>query len=104
MNFYLILRHDAEPTDDRGRVIEHLAWMRRQHERGTVLISGPSADGASGIYVLRAPSRKVAVALAAMDPLAQDGRARVEVIEWEVHQILGIGSFAPPPAPEGEVG
>ena len=21
---------------------------------------------------------------------------RVEVIEWDVHQILGIGSFAPP--------
>jgi uncharacterized protein YciI len=69
--------------------------MRRQHERGTVLISGPSSDGATGIYVLRVSSHEDAVALATTDPLAGDG-VRVEVIEWDVHQILGIGSFDPP--------
>ena len=55
-----------------SRVVEHLSWMRGQYVRGTVLISGPSADGAVGIYVLCAPSREDADALAATDPLAQD--------------------------------
>jgi hypothetical protein len=43
MNFYLVLRHDTAPIDDHRRVMKHLAWMRDQHERGTVLISGPSS-------------------------------------------------------------
>lgn len=97
MNFYLVLRHHAAPIDDHACGIEHLAWMRAQHERGTVLISGPSSDGAADIYVLRAPSRDDAATLATSDPLAQDDRVRVEIMEWNVHQILGIGSFDPPP-------
>jgi hypothetical protein len=43
-------------------------------------------------------SREDAAALAAGDPLAQDDRVRVEIIEWNVHQLLGIGSFDPPRA------
>ncbi len=98
MEFYLVLRHHAAPIDDQAAVIEHLVWMQDQHERGTVLISGPSSDGAAGIYVLRMASREEASALASSDPLAQDDLVRVEIIEWNVHQILGIGSFDPPPA------
>jgi uncharacterized protein YciI len=103
VNFHLVLRHHTAPIVDHARVIEHLAWMRRQHERGTALISGPSSDGATGIYVLRVSSHEDAVALAATDPLAGDG-VQVEVIEWDVHQILGIGSFAPPSVRDGDVG
>ncbi|MBV8346019.1 MAG: hypothetical protein JOZ49_00330 [Mycolicibacterium sp.] len=95
MKFYLVLRHHAAPIDDHAGVVEHLTWMRAQHERGTVLISGPSSDGTVGIYVLHVASREDAAALAASDPLAQDDRVRVEIIEWNVHQILGIGSFDP---------
>jgi uncharacterized protein YciI len=73
VNFYLVLRHHTAPIEDRARVIEHLAWMRGQHESGTVLICGPSSDGATGIYVLRVSSHEDAAALAASDPLAGDG-------------------------------
>ncbi len=38
--------------------------MRAQHERGIVLVSGPSSDGTAGIYVPRAPSQEDAAALA----------------------------------------
>jgi hypothetical protein len=62
-----------------------------------------SPDGATGIYVLRVPSLEDAAALTATDPLVGDG-VRVEVIEWDVHQILGIGSFAPPSVRDGDVG
>ena len=30
--------------------------------------------------------------LAASDPLAQGDRVRIEIIEWNVHQLFGIGS------------
>jgi uncharacterized protein YciI len=96
VKFYLVLRHHAVPIDDHAAVVEHLVWMRAQHERGTVLISGPSSDGTVGIYVVCAPSREDAAVLAASDPLAQDDRVRVELIEWDVHQMLGIGSFELP--------
>jgi len=46
--------------------------------------------------VLTAPSREDADALAATDPLAQDDQAGIEVIEWDNHQILRIGSLDPP--------
>ena len=102
MKFYLVLRHHPAPIDDHARVVEHLAWMRAQHERGTVLISGPSSDGATGIYVLRVSSHQDAAALAATDPLAGDG-VRLDVIDWDVHQVLGIGSFEPPSEQAGDV-
>jgi hypothetical protein len=54
--------------------------------------------------VLRVPSREDAAALGATDPLAQDDQARVEVIEWDIHQILGIGSFDRPRVRNGDVG
>jgi uncharacterized protein YciI len=93
VNFYLVLRQHAVPIDDRASVVEHLAWMRAQHDRGAVLISGPSSDGMTGIYVVRVASSEEATALAASDPLAQDDRVRVDVIAWNVHQTLGVGSF-----------
>lgn len=89
MNFYLVLRHRSAPIDDHASVIEHLAWMRTEHERRTVLISGPSSDGTTGMYVLSVPSQEDAAALAAADPLAHDDRVRVELIEWDVHQNAG---------------
>ena len=36
---------------------------------------------------------KEVVDIVAGDPLAEDGLATAEVIDWEVHQILGIGPF-----------
>jgi uncharacterized protein YciI len=102
MSFYLILRHHPAPIDDHALVVEHLAWMRAQHESGTVVISGPSSDGATGIYVMRVSSHEDAAALAATDPLAGDG-VRLDIIDWDVHQMLGIGSFEPPSVRPGDV-
>ena len=96
MKLFLVLRHHTAPIDDHAGVVEHLAWMRALHERGNVLISGPSSDATVGIYVLHVASRENAATLAASDPLAQDDRVRIEIIEWNVHQLFGIGSFDPP--------
>ena len=46
---------------------------------------------------MRAESHDDATPLAATDPLDGEG-VQVDVIDWTVHQILGIGSFTPPNA------
>lgn len=94
MKWYLVIRRGTVPVTERRRAIEqHLAWMRDMHEQGTVLISGPSADRTMGLYVVRAPSRSDAEAIAHSDPLARRGESAIDVIEWNVHQMLGIGPF-----------
>jgi hypothetical protein len=51
------------------------------------------ADHTVGLYVMRVPSSEDAAVIATGDPLAQDGLATVEIIDWQVHQVLGIGPF-----------
>ncbi|HWE91115.1 MAG TPA: YciI family protein [Pseudonocardiaceae bacterium] len=94
MAWYLVIRRRTEPPADPAVTVKrHLEWMRAQHDAGTVVISGPAADRQTGIYVMRCGSCSEAAAIAAGDPLAEDGRAGIEVIEWHVHQMLGVGSF-----------
>ena len=69
--------------------------MRVQHERGNVLISGPSSDGTIGIYVLYMASREDAAMLAAATHWHRGDRVRIEIIEWNVHQLFGIGLLRP---------
>lgn len=93
MIWYLAIRRGVEPPEDPGTVDRHLEWMREQHTAGTVLASGPSADQSLGLYLLRAPSRQAAAELLAQDPIAQGEHVTFEIIEWDVHQLLGIGVF-----------
>jgi len=94
MNWYLVLRHDPHPiTVDDPLLGQHLTWMRAQHGHGTIVMSGPARDRSTGLYVVRAHSRDDAARVAAEDPLAAHRQARIEIIEWEVHQIQGTGPF-----------
>jgi hypothetical protein len=43
--------------------------------------------------MLRAPSRQAAADTVAHDPLAPETNGTTEIIEWNVHQLLGIGAF-----------
>jgi uncharacterized protein YciI len=72
---------------------EHLAWMKRQHETGKIVKSGPTPDRQYGQYLVRAESRHEAEAIAASDPFTAAGFTTFEIIEWEVHQIMGVGPF-----------
>jgi uncharacterized protein YciI len=93
--FYLALRRNLQPRNEwTVGLDEHLAWMQRQHELGSILLSGPTPDRAIGIYLIRAASRAEADQIAASDPFTAAGHCAAEVIEWEIHQILGIGTFS----------
>ena len=93
--WYLVLSRPSVPREQvRPHAPEHLAWMRRQHGAGSVLFSGPSADRSVGIYVIRAPSLDEARLVADSDPFHAKAVRSYELLEWEVHQVLGAGAFS----------
>jgi len=67
--------------------------MKQQHEAGRVLFSGPTPDRKLGIYVIKADTREEAERIAASDPYTAAGFTTFDLIEWEVHQVLGVGPF-----------
>jgi len=82
MSWYLVIRRMQETPD---------GW--KDHEDGSVIMSGPSTDLRLGIYVMRAQDASKARAVALRDPLLRSGGASVEIIEWQLHQVLGVGVF-----------
>ena len=94
--WYLCLRKRkaVQPPGERAVGLDvHLEWMRRQHEAGTILFSGPSPKRGLGIYVIRAASEAEATQIAQSDPYTADGQTEFELIEWDVRQVLGAGPF-----------
>jgi uncharacterized protein YciI len=92
--WYLTLRRNAKPRDQFTVTLDqHLVWMKQQHEAGRILFSGPTPDRSTGIYVIRAGSREEAERVAASDPFTAAGCTTFELIEWDVHQVLGVGPF-----------
>ena len=92
--WYLVLRRPVKPREEWTVTLDqHLVWMKRQHEAGAILFSGPTSDRKYGIYVIRAHSKEHAEKIAASDPYTAAGFCAFELLEWEVHQILGAGPF-----------
>ena len=92
--FYLALRRNLQPRSEwTVSLDEHLAWMKRQHDAGAILLSGPSPDRSLGIYLIRAASLAEAERIAGCDPFTAAGHCAAEIVEWEIHQIMGVGGF-----------
>jgi uncharacterized protein YciI len=92
--WYIVLRRPVKPREEWTVTLDqHLVWMKQQHDAGKILFSGPTPDRQLGVYVVRSASRKEAETLAASDPYTAAGFCAFDLIEWEVHQILGTGPF-----------
>jgi len=92
--WYLVLRRPVKPREEwTVGLDQHLVWMKAQHEEGKILFSGPTTDRKFGVYVIRAGSREEAEKIAAGDPYTAAGLTTFELLEWEVHQIMGVGPF-----------
>lgn len=92
--WYLVLRRPVKPREEwTVSLDQHLAWMKRQHELGTILFSGPTSDRTYGIYVIRTNTKTEAEKIAASDPYTVAGLCTFELFEWQVHQIMGAGPF-----------
>ena len=93
--WFLVLRRAVQPRDQwTASLDEHLGWMREQHEAGAIVMSGPSGDRTPGIYLVRAASRQAVEAIASGDPFNAADHCTFDLIEWHVHQILGMGPFS----------
>ena len=92
--WYLGMRRNLQPREQWTVTLdEHLAWMRQQHLAGSIVMSGPTPDRRLGLYLIRAASRAEAEQIAESDPFTAAGYCTFDLVEWEVHQILGAGPF-----------
>ena len=68
--WYVVMSKSIGPREAiRGREAQNLEWMKRNHDAGNVLFSGPTTEGV-GIWILRATNRDEAVALVQSHPVA----------------------------------
>lgn len=92
--WYFVRRRALKPRNQWTVTLnEHLFWMKSQHDSGKILMSGPTPDRQYGQYLVCAASRSEAEAIAASDPFTAAGFTTFEIIEWEIHQIMGVGPF-----------
>jgi uncharacterized protein YciI len=90
--WFFCQRRNLRPREERvASLKQHLTWMKEQHERGTIVLSGPSPDRQLGMYLIRAASRADAERIAAGDPYTVAGDTSFELIEWQINEIMGIG-------------
>lgn len=90
--WYLVLsRSLPERNKDKERNYEaHRRWLDEQHRAGRLLFSGPTTDGAYGVYVMLASSLDEAKAIAAQDPHHAEGIREMEVREWRAHRAFRL--------------
>ena len=95
--WFVCLRRALKPREQWQATVDgHLDWMRRQHEAGSILLSGPGLFKGEryGVYLIRTGSREEAERVAAADPFTAAGDCAYDLIEWEIHQIMGAGPFS----------
>lgn len=82
--WYIVLsRSKPEMEQDKqSHYDEHRLWLEKQHKAGRLLFSGPTTDGAYGIYIMVASSLDEAKEIAAQDSHHRRGIRTMEVLEW----------------------
>lgn len=88
--FLTLHRWAVDPRQALSRLEEHRAWVLRQHRAGNILISGPTPDRSLGIMLFRGDSQADVEALLGTEPWIAAGERTVEVIPWDVHELLGM--------------
>ena len=63
---------------------EHLEFLSRQREAGTVLMNGRFTDGAGGLIIYRAEDEASAVSLVNQDPYISLGARDFEIHGWDM--------------------
>ena len=92
--WYLVMsRSLPEREEDKQKNYEeHRQWLDDQHRAGRLLFSGPTTDGAYGVYVMLAANLDEAKAVAATDPHHARGIRAMEVLEWRAHRAFRLSS------------
>lgn len=75
----------SRPADiDPALIDAHKHWLQELLQAGTLLMSGPFAEGGGGAYLFRAADREAAQAVVTGDPILGDPRARIPLKEWVI--------------------
>jgi uncharacterized protein YciI len=77
-------------TDKQLNYEAHRQWLDDQHRAGRLLFSGPTSDGAYGIYIMLAASLDEAKSVAGQDPHHARGIRQMEVLEWRAHRAFRL--------------
>ena len=88
--FLTLHRWAVDPGQALARLDEHRAWVLQQHRAGNILISGPTPDRSLGIMLFRAASQADIDAILGTEPWIAAGERTVDVIPWDVHELLGM--------------
>lgn len=90
--WYLVMsRSLPEREEDKQKNYEeHRQWLDDQHKAGRLLFSGPTTDGAYGIYIMLAANLDEAKSIAATDPHHARGIRKMEVLEWRAHRAFRL--------------
>ncbi len=74
---------DYTDMEARNRVLEaHRAFLAAGREQGSVIESGPFADGKGGMYIIEMADEGAAKAFVARDPYQADAKLKLTVREW----------------------
>jgi uncharacterized protein YciI len=90
--WYLVLSRSLPEKEEakQKNYEDHRQWLDDQHKAGRLLFSGPTTDGAFGVYVMLAENLDAAKALAATDPHHERGIRKMEVLEWRAHRAFRL--------------
>jgi len=90
--WYLVMSRSLpeREQDKQKHYEEHRQWLDDQHRAGRLLFSGPTTDGAYGVYVMLAANLDEAKAVAASDPHHARAIRAMEVFEWRAHRAFRL--------------
>ena len=90
--WYIVLSRSLpdKEADKQSHYEEHRQWLDEQHRAGRLLFSGPTTDGAFGVYIMLATSLMEAERIAAQDPHHLRGIREMQVLEWRAHRAFQL--------------
>jgi uncharacterized protein len=90
--WYIVLSRSLpdKEADKQSHYEEHRQWLDEQHRAGRLLFSGPTTDGAFGVYIMLASSLLEAEKIAAQDPHHLRGIREMQVLEWRAHRAFQL--------------
>lgn len=93
--WYIVLSRSKPEMEANKRTHydEHRLWLEEQHKSGRLLFSGPTTDGAYGIYIMLASNLEEAKAIAAQDSHHQRGIRTMEVLEWDPRRAFRMDQY-----------
>jgi uncharacterized protein YciI len=93
--WYIVLSRSVPEKEEDQRIHydEHRRWLEDQHKAGRLMFSGPTTDGAYGIYIVLASNLAEAKSIAAQDSHHVRGLRAMEVLEWDPRRAFRMDKY-----------